>query len=103
MENTALDVRDDKQLVAAEENMSMVVTKDYLGKLSQYDILPMDTSLQNIDICDRTRLYKLNKLVYQRDESMVDKMSTSLYTAFTIGASVVSFSICDIVSTRRSF
>ena len=88
--NNSLDIRDSAALESATEKMNMVITKNYLAELSDYDVLQIDDEILQKDIIKSMRLYKLDKFVYQKDESVIDKLGTALNVAFTNGMTVIT-------------
>jgi len=75
-----LDVRQEEQLQRAYERADHIVTKKYLPELTSCEAIPMDEQARELPIGDTVRLFKLNKLVYDRKEYMLDKLS-SVYNA----------------------
>lgn len=67
-----------------------IVTKDYLYKLGQYDVVEMSEDLRNIDISDYARIFKFTKMVSDKKESVIDKFVTVLNAAYTSNATVVA-------------
>lgn len=63
--------------------------KKYLTRLSDMQIMPIGeiTPLEE-DLIDNVRLYRITEMVYQKDESVMDKFTTVFNTLATYNASV---------------
>lgn len=79
MENN-LDVRDKAQLIQAFDIAKDFVCKDYLVELTNFEVLPISEKLENSKVCDLSRVFKINKMVYDKEEIMLDKL-INVYTA----------------------
>lgn len=76
--NTKLELRDRVQLENTFLNAENIVAKKYLTTLESSKITPMEKSLENIDMVRNSRFFKLEKLVYDKDENNLDKLSSVL-------------------------
>ena len=63
---------------SALDLMDDIILKNYLSKLSQYDIVPMESVVDE----ENVRLFKINKMVYEKDEYATDKFM-SIVNAMT--------------------
>lgn len=88
MDNDIIDTRDSSELDLAINNMQELVTRNYLSTLSECDVIGVSDELMNKNIGDLTCLYKINKLVFQKDENIFDKLSSIYNTSFNCLATV---------------
>ncbi|MPQ43550.1 ATP-binding protein [Clostridium tarantellae] len=72
--NNSLDVRDNNELAQAFINAENILTKDYLQVLNQLEIEEINEDLKEINIEENARFFKLNKLVYNKNEDNLDKL-----------------------------
>lgn len=82
----------EKPQIAIEDRLEIIdeyVRRKYLTRLSDMQIMPLGeiTSLEE-DIIDNVRLYRITEMVYQKDESVMDKFTTVFNTLATYNASV---------------
>jgi DNA helicase HerA-like ATPase len=66
------------------------ITKDYLSQLKDYEIVEPSKELMGIDIKEYARIFKINKIVYNKDENMIEKFITVINAVFSSGASIVT-------------
>lgn len=83
-----LDVRSKDDLISAFDTANTVITKNYLRRLSELEILQPSDELINSDICKNSRFIKLNKLVYNKDEDSINKLISVLSSVSLSGASL---------------
>jgi Predicted ATPase len=88
---TQLQSRDsEKELEAAIENANNIVTKNYLGDLEQYVIASPSLEDLDIDVAEIGQFYHISKLVFNKDEHFLDKLTTIMNVAFSVDGSIVS-------------
>lgn len=91
-----LDVRDYHDLSRSFISANEIITKNYLSKLESYEIAGLPNELGIIgEVCKFTRLYKVSKLVYNKDERFLDKLSTILNGLYTINSTVITIITSD--------
>lgn len=78
--------------IALEDRLEIIdeyVRRKYLTRLSDMQIIPVGeiTPLEE-DLIDNVRLYRITEMVYQKDESVMDKFTTVFNTLATYNASV---------------
>ncbi|MFI3211076.1 MAG: DUF87 domain-containing protein [Peptostreptococcaceae bacterium] len=56
------------------------LNKNYLSSLTNYQVVPVPQSIKDINLNDNIRLFKISKLVYDKNENYIDKL-TNLYNA----------------------
>lgn len=81
-----------KSEITVEDRLEIIdeyVRKKYLTRLSDMQIMPIGemTSLEE-DLIDNVRLYHITEMVYQKDESVMDKFTMVFNTLATYNASV---------------
>ncbi len=81
-----------KPEIAVEDRLEIIdeyVRRKYLTRLSDMQIVPIGeiTPLEE-DLIDNVRLYRITEMVYQKDESVMDKFTTVFNTLATYNASV---------------
>ena len=82
----------DKFEITVEDRLEIIdeyVRKKYLTRLSDMQIMPLGelTPLEE-DLIDNVRMYRITEMVYQKDESVMDKFTTVFNTLATYNASV---------------
>lgn len=75
-------------------NAAEIITKDYLSKLESYEIMEPSAEDIDINIAECGKFYKLTKLVINREENFLDKLTTIV--------NVVSALDCSLVTIIRS-
>ena len=78
--------------IAVEDRLEIIdeyVRRKYLTRLSDMQIIPLGeiTPLEE-DLIDNVRMYRITEMVYQKDESVMDKFTTVFNTLATYHASV---------------
>ncbi len=71
-----------KSEITVEDRLEIIdeyVRKKYLTRLSDMQIMPLGeiTPLEE-DLIDNVRMYRITEMVYQKDESVMDKFTTVL-------------------------
>lgn len=89
---TAQNVLTAKSEITVEDRLEIIdeyVRKKYLTRLSDMQIMPLGeiTPLEE-DLIDNVRMYRITEMVYQKDESVMDKFTTVFNTLATYNASV---------------
>ena len=80
----------DKNLIRSIDSASSIITKNYLDKLETYDIIPPSTEDLDIDPKEIGAFYKLTKLVWNKDENFLDKLTTIVDVVYSIRCSLVT-------------
>ena len=89
---TEQNVLTDKFEITVEDRMDIIdeyVRKKYLTRHTYMQIMPLGelTPLEE-DLIDNVRMYRITEMVYQKDESVMDKFTTVFNTLATYNASV---------------
>ena len=78
----------DRQLQAALDNASTIITRTYLDKLDTYSVVKPSLEDLDIDITECGNFYKLTKLVVNKEESLLEKLTTIVNVASSIDCSI---------------
>ena len=65
-----------------------VIRKNYLTRLSDLPVVPVDPIPLEEDLIDNVRLFKISEMVYQKGEPITEKFTTVFNTLSTYNASV---------------
>lgn len=85
----------DGTLESAIDNAFSIITKSYLDKLESYEIVKPSDEDVDIEPKEVGALYKLTKLVWNRDEKFLDKLTTIVNVVHSIGSSLVTLIISE--------
>ncbi|TXK82564.1 ATP-binding protein [Paenibacillus sp. N3.4] len=84
-----LDVREQSSLDTAFEQADNLLMKKYISNISNYQVVPISTELQNKNVSSFSRFFKIESIVYDKEENNLDKLS-SVYNAIAgCGGSIV--------------
>lgn len=82
----------EKSALTVENQLEIIdeyVRKKYLTRLSDMQIMPLrEVPPLEEDLIDNVRMYRITEMVYQKDESVMDKFTTVFNTLATYNASV---------------
>ena len=65
------------------------VNKTYLNNLSECKVVDLPKQIKDTKIRDNIRLFKISKIVYDKNEDSLNKLSNIYSAAFNINASIV--------------
>lgn len=82
--------RMDKKLDVSLNNAVSIITRDYLEQLENYQIVKPSEEDIDIDIAECGRFYKLTRLVVNREENFLDKLTTIVNVASSIECSIAT-------------
>ena len=71
-------------------NASAIITKDYLERLETFEILPPSAEDTDIDIAECGKFYRLSKLVVNKEENFLNKLTTIVNVASSIDCSIAT-------------
>ncbi|MCD8109566.1 MAG: DUF87 domain-containing protein [Clostridiales bacterium] len=83
----------DKGLINSLNNASSIITRDYLDRLETYELVVPSREDTDINIAECGKFYKLTKLVLNREENFLNKLTTIVNVASSIDCSLVTI-IC---------
>ncbi len=78
----------DAALITAVEDAASIITKDYLERLERYEIVRPSREDIDTDIVSCGRFYKLTRLVLDKSESFLNKLTTIVNVAYAIDCSM---------------
>ena len=77
-------------MAASLDNATAIITKNYLDKLETYDLLKPSEEDKDIDISLCGKFFKLTKLVINKEENFLDKLTTIVNVASAIDCSLAT-------------
>ena len=86
------------QLTEASLLVDDIVLKNYLTKLTEFEVLPLDENLKNISAI---RLFKINEMVYQKEEYSTYKFASVFNSVQNLNCGV--FVIADSDGKKTDF
>lgn len=78
-----------KNINESFEIVDSFVNKTYLNNLSEYRVLDLPKHIKDIKVRESIRLFKISKLVYDKNEDSLYKLSNIYSAAFNINASII--------------
>lgn len=84
-----LDVRNYEELEDGLQLASSFVQKNYISELTSHEVVPVDTALEQISIRQHIRLFKVGKLVYDKNENIIDKLSSVYNALFNVRSAII--------------
>ncbi|MCT8137599.1 ATP-binding protein [Anaerobacillus sp. CMMVII] len=90
-----------EQVSTAFEVVDDVVLKNYISKLEQMNIVPLDQHLVEKNLAKSVRMFKINEIVYAKDEDATYKLSSVLNAGAVTESSV--FILVDSDGTKVDF
>lgn len=100
MENTSnnLDIREAEELWSAFELADSIVYRDYINCLDTLDIIQMLS--EEKEIGKEVRLIKVEKIVYDKDENNLQKLTNVYNMAYSLGLNLVLILDSDGTKTQ---
>lgn len=77
-----LDVRNFQELEEGFHLSNDFVQKNYLSELTKHKVVPVPDHIKELSVRNHIRLFKLTKIVYDKNEDVLDKLTT-VYNALT--------------------
>lgn len=90
-----VEIRDFSDLEASFLKSASVLKREYLNQLSEYDIVDLKQEFEDKNIADFVEFYELKKLVYNKNESFLGKLTTVARAASISNCSLVTIIKCD--------
>lgn len=82
-------ILEQEKLINACELADNVVLKKYISNLGEFDVLPVDSVIPSFDVHDNIRLFKIESIVYDREESNLQKLLNVYHSIYTCGSSLI--------------
>ena len=79
-----------KELMVLLENATSIITKSYLDKLEKYDLIKPSEEDIDIDISYCGKFFKLSKLVFNKEENFLNKLTTIVNVASSINCTLAT-------------
>ncbi len=86
--------RRNQALASSLNNASVIITRDYLDSLENYKIMSPSEEDMDIDIAECGTFYKLSRLVINREENFLNKLTTIINVASSMNCSIATI-ICS--------
>ncbi|MEG0897472.1 MAG: DUF87 domain-containing protein [Ruthenibacterium sp.] len=77
-------------LSSSLDSATSIITKNYLDRLEVYDLIPPSEEDIDIDVAECGKFYKLTKLVLNKDENFLNKLTTIVNVASSIDCSITT-------------
>lgn len=84
------------ELNSSLDNASAIITKEYLDRLESYELVVPSEEDIDINIVECGKFYKLTRLVLDREENFLNKLTTIVNVASSINCSVVTMISSDM-------
>jgi len=84
-----LDTRNHEDLIQAFTLSNEFVEKKYLSELVKYDVADIPKHILDFKTQNNVRLFKINKLVFDKNENSLDKLATVFYALGNLNSSLV--------------
>lgn len=95
--------RQSSALNSALANAASIITKNYLGRLEAFEIMDPSEEDIDIDIAECGSFYRLTKLVMNREENFLNKLTTIVNVASSIDCSIATIIKSDGLKTDYYF
>lgn len=79
-----------KEITTSLDNATSIITKSYLDKLETYSIIKPSEEDRDIDITSCGKFFKLSKLVLNKEENFLDKLTTIVNVVSSIDCSLAT-------------
>lgn len=93
-----IDTRDIELLNASLEKTGYLLRHDYLNDLENFKIANIEDEIKTVKIEEKSRFIEITKLVYNKDESFLEKLTTIVNSIYYCGASIA----CILTSDSKS-
>lgn len=77
------------ELQFAYDLADVFVNKNYLSELSEFELKEISSKIKNLKIRDTFRFFKINKIVYDKKENNLDKLSNVYNALDDINSSII--------------
>lgn len=86
---------------AALQMVDDIVLKNYISKLSEFEIVPMDEHTKKLNLSENVRLFKITEMVYEKDEFATYKFASVFNALSTANCAV--FVMVDSDGSKTDF
>ena len=84
-----IQVGDQQTLAEAFEKADNMLMKRYISNLCDYNIIPLADEIKINNVSNFTRLFKINRVVYEKEEDILDKLASCYNALYACGGSVI--------------
>ncbi|AST07598.1 ATP-binding protein [Anoxybacillus flavithermus] len=84
-----LDVRKENDLIQSFQLASEFVEKNYLAELTVHEVVPIPPHVESITVRQHIRLFKITKIVYDRNEDISEKLISVFNTVGNLNHSLL--------------
>ena len=95
-----VDPRQEK-LLSALKMADHFLMKKYIPQLSTYNVVPIDDSLKETQVSSFSRLFKVERIVYDKRENNQDKLLNVYHSLYSCNGSVIL--VMDSDGTKVDF
>ena len=88
-ESSDLDIREAEELCNAFELADSIVYRNYINRLDTLDIVEIPGDLLQKEIGKDIRLIRVEKIVYDKDENNLQKLTNIYNMAYSLGINLV--------------
>ena len=72
------------------KNAENILSKNYIYSLNELELVEIPYNIKNLKIEEKSRFIKINKLVYNKNESTIDKLTTIFDALYSSNTSIVT-------------
>lgn len=84
-----LQIKKEQELMAALTEANQVLMKNYQYDLHEKPVIPPSDALQQLDVSKHTRLFKIDRIAYDKNEDNLAKLSNVYNAMSAVGGSVI--------------
>ncbi|MED0656673.1 ATP-binding protein [Anoxybacillus ayderensis] len=84
-----LDIRKENDLIQSFQLASEFVEKKYLAELTSHEVVPIPPHVENVTVRHHIRLFKITKIVYDRNEDISEKLISVFNTVGNLNHSLL--------------
>ncbi len=84
-----LDVRKENDLIQSFQLASEFVEKNYLAELTAHEVVPTPPHVESVTVRQHIRLFKITKIVYDRNEDISEKLISVFNTVGNLNYSLI--------------
>lgn len=96
---TEIEIRNYSDLEASFLRSASILKRDYLNHLSTYRVSDLPENLKDKDIKEYVKFFKISKLVYNKNESFLEKLTTIARASSISNSSMVTIISSDGADT----
>lgn len=90
-----VEIRDYNELESTFLKSASILKRDYLNDLTSFHVKPLAKDIEQKKMSEYVRFFNITKLVYNKEESFIEKLTTVARAAHICGYSLVTMIKCD--------